>query len=66
MPLEWLVIAIGGGALVLTVITSLRSKPGSAPEGLVGHDSRSEKMSTAEWVREEFTQKLPSQAIRIR
>jgi hypothetical protein len=37
MELDWQVIAIGCGALVMTVITSLRSRTGAAPEQSGSH-----------------------------
>ena len=66
MALDWQVIAIGCVALVMTVITSLRSKTGAAPERPGSHALRSEEAIRVRRERCELMQKLRLESIRIR
>ena len=59
MPLEWQVIAMGCGALVLTVMTSLRSKPGTAAEESGSHARRSGEDIRVKRERGESVQRVP-------
>ena len=52
MPLDWQVIAIGFGALVLNILTEFRSRPHAQSEAARNHALRSGKAVTAEEQRE--------------
>ena len=62
MPLEWQVIAMGCGALVLTLITSLRPNHGTAPEGSDSDAQCSRAAVRMDDSRSELAQKLPNNA----
>lgn len=64
MALDWQVIAIGCGALVMTVITSFRSNPGAAHEQSGALALPSEDATRVERQRGELAQKLPLDSIR--
>jgi len=66
MLLDWQVIAMGCGALVLTVMTGLRSKAGAAPEQSGNPVLHSEDAIKANQDRGELAQKLRLDLIRIR